>query len=142
MEATKNRNRAYHNIDNLGKRQYEVMEAIRLNQPCTSQEISRFLGVGINQVTGRISELRDDLMLITEAGSEVNQNSKAQNTLWRHFKNKDERVNAINKKYVELQNIKAQLERDGHVPLSPYAANVIAKEIEKVDKRIKKIVKL
>jgi hypothetical protein len=142
MEAVKNRNTAYHNIDNLGKRQFEVLEAIRLNQPCTAQEICRFLGVGINQVTGRISELRDDLMLITEAGSEVNQNSKAQNTLWRHFKNKDERINAINKKYVELQNIKAQLESDGHIALSPYAANVIAKEIEKVDKRIKKIVKL
>lgn len=48
---------AYHQIDDLGKRQREVLTVIRELQPCTNLRISQALDLPINSITGRTREL-------------------------------------------------------------------------------------
>jgi DNA-directed RNA polymerase specialized sigma24 family protein len=55
----------------LSNRQEQVLIAIDTKEPCTAKQICDFLGLPINSVTGRISELRDELGLIVEFDTEV-----------------------------------------------------------------------
>lgn len=48
---------AYHGID-LTRRQAEVVRALKTLKNATDQQIADFLDIGINRVTGRITELR------------------------------------------------------------------------------------
>ena len=46
-------------IPMLGKRQQQIYEFILKHQPVSNNDISRIMGLSINQVTPRVKELRD-----------------------------------------------------------------------------------
>jgi hypothetical protein len=66
-----------------GKMQQDVLIAISDHQPCTAQKIGRWLGRPTSTITARIKELRDELGLIEECGSEHNAETGMPNTLYR-----------------------------------------------------------
>lgn len=50
---------AYASLQDLGERQAAVLSAIRTLQSACNQKIANYLGIPVNQVTGRVFELRD-----------------------------------------------------------------------------------
>lgn len=57
---------AYHGID-LTKRQAEVVRALQVLKQATDEQIANYLDVGINRVTGRITELKAKGIIIEMA---------------------------------------------------------------------------
>lgn len=78
--SIENRNTSFHllaeQLPDKRKRVFEVIE--NLNKP-TAQQIADHLNIPINQVTGRIKELRD-LKLVIECGSLWNSLTHRYNT--------------------------------------------------------------
>lgn len=140
--AIKNRNDSYHNIYKIGDKQYQVLEAIRLKEPATAQEIASFLNTSINQVTGRISELREDYVLIKESGSKLSETSNKMCTAYVYISNKEERLHLIRDKYRELINKRDQLVSDFHNKVSKYTKSILEKELIKINTKIEQISKL
>lgn len=56
---------AFSTLNNIGQRQTDVMAAIRTLGTACNQKIADYLGVPVNQVTGRVFELRR-LKLVVE----------------------------------------------------------------------------
>ena len=50
---------AYASLQDLGERQTAVLSAIRTLQSACNQKIANYMGIPVNQVTGRVFELRD-----------------------------------------------------------------------------------
>ena len=48
---------AYQSLDDIGKRQKDVLRAIKILREPTNLEISNFLGIPINSITPRTNEL-------------------------------------------------------------------------------------
>jgi DNA-binding MarR family transcriptional regulator len=69
----------------LGERQYQVLKAIRQIQPCTNTEISRYLQIPINQITGRCVELRNK-KLVTYSHSDKCPVTNRQANFWKTTK--------------------------------------------------------
>lgn len=75
---------AYHAMQAVGanaRRQHEVLEALKSHGVMTCNEISRYLGLDANQVTGRLSEL-EDLKLIERKGLKKSSISQRLNQGW------------------------------------------------------------
>lgn len=73
---------AYHSIKpELGKKQSDVLRAIRILKSATNQEIGNFLGIPINRVTGRTNELVK-LGFVVEDGTKIGSSGKS-NLKWR-----------------------------------------------------------
>lgn len=73
---------AYHSIKSeLGKRQADVLRAIRILKSCTNQEIGNFLGLAINQITPRTGELVK-MGYVTEDGTKITPSGRSAIT-WR-----------------------------------------------------------
>lgn len=140
--AIKNRDTAYHNIYKIGDKQLQVLEAIRLNQPATAQEIAAFLNTSINQVTGRISELKEDYVLIKEHGSKQSETSKKMCTSYVIISNHEERVKMIENKYRDLVEKREQLVSDFHNKVSKYTKSILEKELIKLNTKLEQILKL
>ena len=140
--SVKNRDTAYHNIYKIGDKQLQVLEAIRLNQPATAQEIASFLNTSINQVTGRISELKEDFILIKEHGSKQSETSKKMCTSYMYISDKSERLRLIRDKYVELVDKRDQLVSDFHNKVSRYTKSILEKELIKLNTKLEQIIKL
>jgi len=70
----------------LGKRQAQIMWAIhemsKLNIPTSNLQISKFLGLGVNQVTGRTNEL-EKLNRIYSIGRQFDGLSRVQVNIWK-----------------------------------------------------------
>jgi len=58
MVVTETSLEAYKDLD-LGKRQMEVYNIIKKLGTCNNMMIARDLGLGVNQITGRVNELRN-----------------------------------------------------------------------------------
>ena len=69
-------------IEKLPEKRRVVYAAIAMMGKCTAQMVARHLNVPINEVTGRITELRDKHNAIREAGSIKNQRTGKLNTLY------------------------------------------------------------
>lgn len=69
--------------DALVGRRKQVLEAIKILQPCTDRDIKKFTGLEINQVTPRRFELANaSFPLIKPFGSRIDETSKKEVTLW------------------------------------------------------------
>lgn len=83
MSSTLIRNKAYQQIvDTLPEKRAKVYQAIKELGVCTALNIAFFLHVPINEVTGRVRELKDSY-LILEAGTVRNKLTKKFNTLYK-----------------------------------------------------------
>lgn len=66
--STTSREGAEHANKTISLRQRAVLDVIRRNHGATIAEIAKELGVGSNEVSGRVCELRDDHKLIVDSG--------------------------------------------------------------------------
>lgn len=138
--AIQNRNDAYAlNYEKLSKKRQIVYKLIALYGKASAQQIKERMQVGINQVSGRITELKK-MCLIIEAGSVKNEKSNTNNTLYRRT-TKNEQINLINKRYQELINEQKELENDYYLGLSNYSLEVIKKRISGIKKEINQLSK-
>jgi len=134
--SIKNRNESYVNLlEKLPKKRQLIYQLISETPGITAQQISIKHFLPINEITGRITELKE-MCLIEEWGESENQHSGQANTGYRAIKNRSEIINRINLKYAEIMGIKDALVSDYHNGLSVYTRNMIVKEIKKQDKRI------
>ena len=68
---------------NLGKRQIQVLDAIKYLQYATNSMIASYLKLRINQVTGRVKELRDKRpILVKESHTSWCPITKSRATYW------------------------------------------------------------
>ena len=133
--SIQNRNESFFNsIEKLSLRRKTVYKLIQRYKLITSQQIKEKMKLGFNQVSGRITELKE-MCLIIEGGSVLNKESNTKNTLWR-LTNKEERINLVNKRYVALVDEQKALENDYHLFLSEHSLKVIKKRISKIKKQI------
>jgi len=140
--SLENRNEAYYSIiECLPKKRRRIFQIINENPNSSAFEISQYFRIPINQVVPRITELKS-LFLICETGSKTNQNTNKQNTLYRVVKDLSERIDLINKRFVELRSQKEQLEHDYILNLTDLTKSMILKEIHKINVQINFLDKL
>lgn len=83
MNTTQVRDFTYQSIiEELPLRRKTVLKLIRDYGGLTAQELREKMRIGVNQVSGRVTELADEL-LIVQAGIKINPVSRKPNTIWR-----------------------------------------------------------
>lgn len=136
MESITNRNAAFHSIiEKLPENRRLIFELIQENKQITAQEISEKYQKPINEITGRITELKN-YCFIVEAGSRENRFTSKQNTIYQVIQSEDERINLINKRFVELRDTKDSLINDYNLNLSKISKELLKKEINKIQTKI------
>jgi hypothetical protein len=100
----------------------------------TSEEIVKLTRMPINQVSGRLSELKS-MFYISGDGSKRCVHTKNYRTIWRVCNN-DWRVFKTNKAFVELRKQKDDLIRDKLRGVSTFTLELLKKEINKIDNKI------
>lgn len=143
--AIENRNETFRAIQpELKDSCQKVLGAIRTlrkaGRDVTAKRIARYLEVPINQVTGRLTELRDDYVRIKESGTIKTGNHPI--TTWEEITDEDERREAIYERYRGLTAQVEALESDYLNGNSEFTTLEIRKKIEKIEKQLKIIKKL
>jgi len=72
----------YHILEDLGKRQIQVLEGFREIQPCSNLMLSKHLGLPINSITGRCKELRNCGIVMLDK-TDICEFTKRRVSLWR-----------------------------------------------------------
>jgi len=135
--SIENRNQAYFSIiESLPKKRKRIFYCIQQNPNSTAVDISTNYNIPINEVVPRITELKN-YFLITESGSQTNQKSKKQNTIYKAVENLSQRIDLINARFVELRTNKETLERDYILGVSNLTRDLIQKQINKINIEIK-----
>lgn len=138
--AIQNRNDAFHsNIEKLSQRRRNVYRIIRNYGQITASQIKDKMRLGINQVSGRITELKK-MCLIIEVGSVKSEKSNVNHTLYR-ITSKNEQIDLVNKRYQDLINEQKELENDYHLGLSKHSLEIIKKRISGIKKEINQLSK-
>ncbi|CAA7195427.1 hypothetical protein [Chryseobacterium potabilaquae] len=142
MESIINRNAAYLAIisELAEKRQY-IFNVIELYPNVTSKDIEKLTFLRPNQITSRVSELKN-LFFIKESGSRENHYSKRGNTTYRIVESMEERIDLINAAFVSLRDEKSSLEMDYHLNISNYTRESIDKKIKKIKRQLKSLGKI
>jgi len=136
--SIKNRNDAYVSIiENLSRKEQLIFQLIKENEPCTSFDISEKFLLPINEITGRVTGLKNSF-LIVEAGSKENKSTGKKNTLYRCV-NIDERIELVNAHFVELRDQKDKLINDFNLGLSEFTKSLVKKQLDKINKQIKSL---
>ena len=132
------RNDAYLKIlDTLPKKRQLVYQMINEKQPCTPQQICEKFYFKFNEIAPRFTELRESGYII-EAGKQTNSRSNHKNTSYK-ISTESERIDFINKKFVELRDKKDKLINDRILGLSGLTLGLIEKEINKINIQIKNL---
>lgn len=140
--SIKNRNKAYASIiESLADKEQLIFQLIKENSPCSSWDISEKYLIPINEVTGRITALKN-ACLIVEDGSKENRWTHRSNTLYKAVISIDERIDFINKKFVSLRDKKDKLVNDSNLGLSALTTDLIKKELDKINKQINSLTKI
>lgn len=112
--SIQNRNYAYFQIvDSLCEKRREIYFLIQKHPNATAQFLAELTGKPINEITGRITELKN-LFLIVQTGSAINRYTKKPNATYRVVNSLEERASLINSEFIALRNEKERLERDYH----------------------------
>ncbi len=137
-----NRNQAFVAIaEHLPEKRQRVFQMILLNQNITAQELAQKTMLPINEITGRITELKN-AFLIVETGSKTNRHSNKKNTAYRVVNSVDERADLINAAFVKLSEQREVLEGDCHLGISRLSLSLIQKEIVKIKSRQRALEKI
>ncbi len=118
-----------------------IFQIIYENATCSSWDVSEIYLIPINEVTGRITGLKNSC-LIVEEGSKENRWTKRNNTLYRAVKSVDERIELINANFVLLRDKKDKLVNDFNMGLSNLTKEIIKKELDKINKQINSLTKI
>ena len=133
-----NRNNSFHSqIEKFSMRRKTVYNLIKSYERLTAQEIKSKMVLGVNQVSGRITELRETFWIVY-AGSKKGE-SKKSNTIWR-VTTPEERQKLVENELKSLIWEKSLLEYDLNTSdLSSPANFLIINRLYKIDKLIKKL---
>ena len=138
ITTTQNRNSSFISIaDKLPKKRkyvYQMIEALGVTSP---QEICDKYDFKINEIVPRFTELRNSAH-IKIVGYRENKRSKHPNAVYR-ITTADEMIDIKNKIYQELVDKKDKLVSDLIFPLSPFAKQMVIKEVKKIDTQIKNL---
>jgi hypothetical protein len=139
--STSNRNTAYYSIiEKLPEKRKLIFELIQENKICTAQELAEKYMLPINEITGRITELKN-MCLVVEHGSKENRWTKHNNTAYQVV-SKTDRIEIINKKFIEYRDSKDKLINDYNLNLSSLSKKLLKKEINKLQSKINYLEKL
>src|SRR5690606_31554829 len=109
-----NRNQAFTAIAaQLPEKRQRVFQMILRHPNITAQELSQKTMLPINEITGRITELKN-AFLVVEIGSKRNRYSNKKNTAYRVVHSVDERIDLINAAFIRLREQREKLESDYH----------------------------
>lgn len=127
-----NRNQAFSAIaDRLPEKRQRVFKHILSQENVTAQELAQKTSLPINEITGRITELKN-AHLIVETGSKRNRHSNKKNTAYRVVESIGERIDLINKTFAKLQKERKILESDLNAEISEYSVSLIYRELGKI----------
>lgn len=140
--SVSNRNEAYHSIiEKIPEKRKLIFELIKENNISTAQELSEKYLIPINEITGRITELKE-MCLIKEFGSKENKWTKHNNTSYQVVGSDSERIDLINLKFVEYREIRDNLVNDSNLNLSHISKKLLRKELNSIQKKINNLEKL
>lgn len=141
METTQIiRNEAYfNNTLKLSSRRQLVFDVIKKNGMITAQEIRLKLRLGINQISGRLTELKD-AGLIMPVGSKLNIYSNCHNTLFR-VASKHENIKLTNRLFIKLRTRKDEIINEINTSLfmSETTKKNHLKELKTINKKIESL---
>jgi hypothetical protein len=134
--AIDNRNAAYLSIiEKLPQKKQLIFQLIKENAPCTAWQISDKYMIPINEVVARISDLKNDCLLV-EAGSSTNRYTKKPNTLYSTVNSINERIDLVNKTFVSLRDARDKFVNDYNLGLSSLTKAIVKKKLIKINKQI------
>lgn len=137
--SIKNRNTAFSEIiGELSEKRKYIFQFIQANPNHTTQSIAEQLLLPINEVTGRITELKDACLII-ESGSNTNSYTRKQNTTYIVVDDMDQRTDLINKRFVYYRDIIDKLENDSNLGISTLSKSIIKREILKYNRKINQL---
>ena len=140
--STHNRNQAFVAISaHLPEKRRRVFQLILTHPNSTAQELAQKTMLPINEITGRITELKN-AFLVVETGSKTNRQSNKKNTAYRVVESMEERVDLINYALKKLCEQRLALEEDFGLDISRYSFSLIQKEILKIKSRQRSIEKI
>lgn len=136
MESEQNRNEAFRSIiDRLPEKRALIYNLFSSYQSgVTTQRLSDDFNIRINEITGRINELKE-LCLIKEVGSNVNIRTNNKNTMYLVEKDANNCMKCVAKK-LELYKKRLISLKNDHLKCSSFARSVIFREINKYEKKI------
>ncbi len=136
MRAEQHRNEAFISIINdLPEKRLYIFNIIGRNPDITIQKISELTMKPINEISPRVTELKNSF-LISETGYTENVYTRKKNTTHKVVENIEERKDLINAAYQMLVDKKSQLETDALRCNSKHTKELIRKEIQKIKSRI------
>lgn len=140
LTPTQSRDNSYHALLNIGAKQLKVLEVIRRHGPISAQDIARYLRWNINQVTGRITELREQYVAIYQYGLEISPSNVSVCT-WKAYTQDDKEVRrlAIERRYRELNQDIDALQADYTDGFSDMTKELVVKEISKRRRKLEVI---
>ncbi|WP_109438379.1 hypothetical protein [Aquimarina sp. AU119] len=140
--SIQNRNQSYLSIiGKLSEKRKLIFQLIRSNEPCTSVDIRNKHHIPINEITGRVTELKF-LCLIEEADIKKNQHSQHNNTAYSTVKSLSRRIDLINQKYAELRDYRDQIINDYNLGLNDATKEILNKELKKTYYKINALTKV
>ncbi|CAL2091830.1 conserved hypothetical protein [Tenacibaculum sp. 190524A05c] len=140
--AINNRNEAFFSIiEKLPAKRQLVLELIKENVQITAQDLSEKYGKPINEITGRITELKK-CFLVVECGHKFNRFTNYKNTLVRVVKSVNERIDLINQRFIELRQQEDDLVNDYNLNFSDLTKELILRKIKKIKSEINSLSKI
>jgi|TARA_R110000782_G_C14701340_1_gene402138 hypothetical protein len=140
MKSIQTRNQTYRNIaariPAKRKRIYEIITSYTAG--ITAQQISDRYNIPINQITGRITELKD-MCFIKEHKMQLNDVTLNYCTSYKAITDNEELIEITSKKYVELVDKRSSLITDHFNNNSNHTNDFIKKELAKIERRIKQL---
>lgn len=140
--STHNRNQAFVAIAaHLPEKRQRVFKMILEHPSITAQELAQKTMLPINEITGRITELKN-AFLVVETGSKTNRHSNKKNTAYRVVHSVEERIDLINSAFVRLTEQRETLEDDCYLRISRLSLSLIQKEILKIKSKQRSLEKI
>lgn len=136
MESTANRNLAYQNIlDKLPEKRKMIYNIVANNNGITSQEISDKYNLPINQVVGRVYELKERF-LIKECGSLDNHITQTKNTRYKALESELEHEELKSKELDLLFDKRLDIQCTLMHCREVYSIEALKKELKRIEKKI------
>ncbi len=139
--SIENRNEAFRNIvETLPQKRAKIFTLIAENQPCTIQQLCKVSLLPINEISGRITELKNACLII-EQGKRENANTRHSNTLYK-VANPLEKYNLYINRKMNLLRDKEELMNHLEIGSTGIVSQLINKQLKKVLKELEMLNKI
>ena len=141
--SIENRNQTYFSIlEKLSDGKREVYNIIKELVNASLDDISGLLGKHKNEFSGRVTELKNECLIVEIKKKATSKRSSNTVTLYR-VTTEVERISLLNFKRLEFIHYKTELSNDlVNLDLCELTKELVVKEIKKVSKSIKKLSEL